>query len=549
MEFTPSKFQKEIFNFIEKGTGNAVINAKAGAGKTTTIVKAMELIKPNKNVLFIAFNRSIEEELSQKLKQYKNVDVKTFHSLGVSLAKKYIKKNNEMEVNEYKYSLYIDKNVDIFLGNEFKLDGNEIRKYKNNLRQLVDFARFNLGQISRDIKRISNKYEIKCVANECEIVPKILNWGIENLDTIDFNDMIWVCVEKDFNVYKKYDYIFIDEAQDSSIVQQKLIDKLKNRGCKTIAIGDEFQCINAFAGADYDAFLNFMKKSDVILDLPISYRCPKEIVNEVQKKFPEIKIEYSNNAIEGKINYDVNPYSPQEGDIVLCRNGLQLVQLYMKYNKINKKSYIKGRNLRYNLLSILNSIKMDELSIDLKNDGVFPRLYQNLFKLINSEIEKTGIVYEDVVYNKEIIDIIDSIKALEILSEGCTNKKYLLEKINIIFINDDEEFNNKGNKEESGVCLSTIHKAKGLEYDNVYILCPSLMPSRHAKKDWEVKSERNLEYVAMTRAKKTLNYISEKLFPTKIFETDNIIERLESIRKKINKTLNLNIEILKNEQK
>lgn len=545
MEFIPSIYQQKIFDFILKGNGNAVINAKAGAGKTTTIVKAMELIKPNKNVLFIAFNRSIEEELSQKLKQYKNVDVKTFHSLGVSLAKKYIKRNNEMEVNEYKYSLYIDKNVNNFLFNEFKLDGNEIRKYKNNLRQLVDFARFNLGQNLRDIKRISNKYEIECVANECEIVPKILNWGIENLDTIDFNDMIWVCVEKDFNVYKKYDYIFIDEAQDSSIVQQKLIDKLKNRGCKTIAIGDEFQCINAFAGADYDAFLNFMKKSDVILDLPISYRCPKEIVNEVQKKFPEIKIEYSNNAIEGKINYDVNPYSPQEGDIVLCRNGLQLVQLYMKYNKVNKKSYIKGRNLRYNLLSILNNIKMDELSIDLKNDGVFPRLYQNLFKLINSEIEKTGIVYEDVIYNKEIIDIIDSIKALEILSEGCVNKKCLLDKINVIFINDDEEFNEKGNKEESGVCLSTIHKAKGLEYDNVYILCPSLMPSRHAKKEWEIKSERNLEYVAMTRAKKTLNYISEKLFPTKMFETDNIIERLESIRKKINKTLNLNIEILK----
>jgi superfamily I DNA/RNA helicase len=125
MEFTPSKFQKEIFNFIEKGTGNAVINAKAGAGKTTTIVKAMELIKPNKNVLFIAFNRSIEEELSQKLKQYKNVDVKTFHSLGVSLAKKYIKKNNEMEVNEYKYSLYIDKKYklyileELYIGNDY----------------------------------------------------------------------------------------------------------------------------------------------------------------------------------------------------------------------------------------------------------------------------------------------------------------------------------------------------------------------------------------------------------------------------------------------
>ena len=551
MEFKPSKYQEEIFNFVRKGNGNAVINAKAGAGKTTTIVNSIKFIKPNKNILFIAFNKSIEEELSKRLSGNKNVDVRTFHSLGVYIARKYIKK--DMKVNEYKYTLYIEKNIQDFLLNENELDGNEIRIYKNNLRQLVDFARFNLAQSPKEIIKIANKYKIDCVANECEIVPEILKWGIENLDIIDFNDMVWLCVEKDFNIYKKYDFIFIDEAQDSSIVQQKLIDKLKNRGCKTIAIGDEFQCINAYAGADQDAFKTFIKKSDIILDLPISYRCPKSIIEKVKNKFPEIKIEAAENAIEGKINYDVSLSAPKEGDIVLCRNGLPLVKLYMKYSKINKKSYIKGRDFKEILISILENIKIDDLSLDLEKDGVFPRLYETLFKNINKEILKTGISYENVIYNKEIIDFIDIIRTLEVLSEGCFNKDCLFEKIKVIFIDDDEfekrDVNKKETKEDSGVCLSTIHKAKGLEYDNVYILCPSLIPSRHAKKDWEIKSEKNLEYVAMTRAKKTLNYISEKEFPTKIYETDIIIKDIEKIREKLNKNLNLNIEIIKNDDK
>ena len=108
-------------------------------------------------------------------------------------------------------------------------------------------------------------------------------------------------------------------------------------------------------------------------------------------------------------------------------------------------------------------------------------------------------------------------------------------KINIIF----------SDNEKDGICLSTIHKAKGLEADNVFILCESLMPSKHARKKWEIESEQNLIYVAITRAKKTLNYISEKMFPANLFgNNENIITELEYQRKRMNNALNINSQIL-----
>ena len=60
----------------------------------------------------------------------------------------------------------------------------------------------------------------------------------------------------------------------------------------------------------------------------------------------------------------------------------------MKYSKINKKSYIKGRDFKEILISILENIKIDDLSLDLEKDGVFPRLYETLFKNINKESPK-----------------------------------------------------------------------------------------------------------------------------------------------------------------
>lgn len=533
--FIPSKYQKSIFDFVSNGIGNAVINAKAGSGKTTTLVEAMKLISSKEKILFVAFNKAIEQELSSRLKEYENVDVRTYHGLGYALLRKSIGKNNPFKVNEYKYITFINNNIQILCPECCSLGNEQLRLFKNNLKQILDFSRFNLAQSVDEIKDICKKYGITPILNECEIVPQILEWGKKHLSEIDYTDMIWLCIENDIRTRTyKYDFIFIDEAQDSSIMQQALIKKCFKRGSRFIAIGDDFQCINAFAGADQDAFKKMQKEPNtIILDLPITYRCPKNIVQYVRDSVG-VEIYAKEDAIDGKINFDVNPYEPKNDDMVLCRNTAHLVKLYMQYNRINKKSYLKGRNIGDMLKTTLLQVSQDYLSKDMLCDGVFPRLYERLFDMINREIGLTGMEYEDVVNTRSVMDYMDTIKALETLSDGIIWKDDLIKKIETIFTDNHKE----------GVCLSTIHKAKGLEADNVFILCPSLMPSKHAKKEWEIVSEQNLIYVAMTRAKKTLNYISEKLFPAKLFGDDNIINELEYQRQRMNKALQTNTNII-----
>lgn len=536
MNFTPSEYQQKIFDFVTKGTGNAVINAKAGSGKTTTLVEAMKLIPSKEKVLFVAFNKSIEQELSSRLTDYPNVEVRTYHSLGYALLRNNLGAQNKVRINEYKYTTFINNNIYTLMPNAAALGKDKIRTLKNNLKQIVDFARFNLAETPKEIKDICKKYDITLVANEPDIVPLILNWGSNQINEIDYTDMIWLCIERNIKTRTyKYDYIFIDEAQDSSIMQQALIKKCFKRGSRFVAIGDEFQCINAFAGADQDAFKRMQSEPNtILLDLPITYRCPKQVV-EFAKHITGVNIEVPETAIEGEINVDVNPYEPKDNDMVLCRNTAHLVKLYMKYNRINKKSYLKGRNIGDTFKTLLLQVRQDYLSRDMMRDGVFPRLYERLFEMINKEISLTGMAYEDVVNTRSIMDFIDTIKALEALSEGLIWKDDLIRKIEVIFTDNDKD----------GVCLSTIHKAKGLEADNVFILCPSLIPSKAAKKDWEIAAEANLEYVAVTRARKSLNYISEKLFPANIFgDNDDVIMELEYQRQRMNRALQINTQVI-----
>ena len=122
----------------------------------------------------------------------------------------------------------------------------------------------------------------------------------------------------------------------------------------------------------------------------------------------------------------------------------------------------------------------------------------------------------------------DVIEGLKTLSEGLVTVDELLNRINTIFQDNGNE----------GVILSTIHKAKGLESDNVYIFYPSLLNSRKNIKEWEKQLEENLIYVAYTRAKKTLNFIKEE--KNNIFLQGNevsnklIKEEIENIINKIN---------------
>lgn len=526
--FIPSKYQQDIFDFIQHGNGNSVINALAGSGKTSTIVNAVKLIPSTCNALFIAFNKEIVKELEKKLAGVKNVQVKTLHSLGLLMIRRNLGTN--IEIDEYKYRTFIKKNIKQLSSADFdKMTTKLMQQYTDNVIQLCDLGRYNLAQCEKDLLQVSARHDIPIIDDECNAVLNVMKWGRENTTSIDFTDMVWLPYELTLNpIGLQYDYIFIDECQDLNAAQRELFLRCFRRGTRFIAVGDKKQAIYSFAGADAESFAKLQNlPNTTTLPLPISYRCPKKVVN-LANQFVDT-MECREGAPDGEIVHNVSIKDIHDGDMVLCRTKMPLIKLHMRYLRMGVKSYVRGQDIGLNLLRMVDKTEQIVLNVSLQKDGVFARLYDDLFEERNRLMIKRGMDLEDATLSNQIMNKYDSIKALEILAEGLTSARDLHDRIENVFA-----------ESADGVCLSTIHKAKGLEANNVYILCKTLMPSRLATQDWEKEQEQNLMYVAYTRAKYKLGFVSEtEISPSAgMIDPSAALTELNYIENKICKLLN-----------
>ena len=320
-----------------------------------------------------------------------------------------------------------------------------------------------------------------------------------------------------------YDWVFFDEAQDASLCTIQLFLKCIKRGGRFVSVGDKNQSVNMFAGSSEDAF-DFMKNypNTTFFELPITYRCAKNIVAFANQLVPNMFAR--EDAPDGVIVQNCHIKDIKEGDMVLCRSKAPLVRLYVKLLRKNINCYIKGSDIGANLINELEKIDKEVLNADLSGDGVFAQLWDKFFTERNKLIQTRGLDYDDATLSSYMMEKYDVINTLLILSEKHKTKSDLIQHIREIFQEDSK-----------GVCLSTIHKAKGLEADNVYILCHSTMPSKLAVRDWEKLQEQNLMYVAYTRAKNLLGFVSEKeIKPSGTSqEPMDIINELSYIEKKV----------------
>lgn len=435
-----------------------------------------------------------------------------------------------IEIDEYKYRTFIKKNIKQLSSADFdKMTTKLMQQYTDNVIQLCDLGRYNLAQCEKDLLQVSARHDIPIIDDECNAVLNVMKWGRENTTSIDFTDMVWLPYELTLNpIGLQYDYIFIDECQDLNAAQRELFLRCFRRGTRFIAVGDKKQAIYSFAGADAESFAKLQNlPNTTTLPLPISYRCPKKVVN-LANQFVDT-MECREGAPDGEIVHNVSIKDIHDGDMVLCRTKMPLIKLYMRYLRMGVKSYVRGQDIGLNLLRMVDKTEQIVLNVSLQKDGVFARLYDDLFEERNRLMIKRGMDLEDATLSNQIMNKYDSIKALEILAEGLTSARDLHDRIENVFA-----------ESADGVCLSTIHKAKGLEANNVYILCKTLMPSRLATQDWEKEQEQNLMYVAYTRAKYKLGFVSEtEISPSAgMIDPSAALTELNYIENKICKLLN-----------
>ena len=515
IEYEPSQYQKAIFDYIQHEKGNLVVEAAAGSGKTYTLVKALSLIPQDKRVLMTAFNKDIVKELTKKVKEFPNVEVRTLHGLGMILTTRGLRIGG-MKPEGYKYTQLIYNHwQDLTKTNINKLSRNARKSFVENTKKLVDFGRFYLATTRSEMIELMTKYDIPCVADEVDVALKVMAIGGKNLDSIDYTDMIWMPHIYDLHLQEcEYDFIMVDECQDLNVAERNLVLRCLKKGGRLIAVGDSNQCIYGFSGSDPDSFRAIQSiPNTVSMPLSISYRCPESVVKFAQNLVPSI--EAKQGAEEGVILDCVSLDDVHDGDMVLCRNNAPLLQVYCKLLEQGKRAYIRGSDVGKNLQNIVIGTHKDYLHTNLKQDGVFIRLYEDLFNSRKAIMERYGISQEDAMKHETIQAKLDMIRALEVLGADLTTTEQLTKKIGDIFPKND-----KG----EGIMLSTVHKAKGLEADNVFIACASLMPSKSALDEWQVQQERNLMYVAYTRAKKVLGFLNEEETP----DFDNFSSKLEA---------------------
>lgn len=532
-DFTPSSYQLAIFDYIQNEKGNLVIEACAGSGKTSTILKSLLYIPADKQVLLAAFNNDIVQELKKRTKEMPNVTAQTCHSLGLSILKSTLSNDFALELCPYKYNAYIKANLrHLTPVNTYSL-GHNFKKYCENISTLVDLGRAYLCKTLKDILNVSDKYGIETIADEADVAFNVMKWGKENLNTIDFTDMIWL--PNIMNLPSSgflYDFIYIDEAQDLNKAQRELILKCRKEDTRIISAGDQNQCLYTFNGADPDSFSELKAIPNTIsLPLSITYRCADNIVEYAQKLVPTI--EKNTDGRKGIIEYDSSIDDALPGDMILCRNNAPLAKIYNQLIKNGKNAVIRGKDIGSGLLLLIDSMKQKTIGSPYLGDGLLTRLYAYLFETRDKIMRKEGIDEKMALESPFVANLLDSIRTIEVLSDGINDVETLREKIKSIF---GDKIKRKKD-EETPIYLSTIHKAKGLEADNVFIACPSLMPSKRAKLKWEIQQEYNLMYVAYTRAKNKLSFLDESDFSDFDIYSAAGVNVLKTIEAQVNRIL------------
>lgn len=467
MPFTPSKYQQSIFQWAIQDHGNLVVQASAGSGKTTTLEKLYSMLSGS--VLLMAFNKSIADELAIRLP---NATVGTYHKIGLSIVSK---SYGRVQIDN-------DKNWKLMRG----YLGESAKYLQSPIKKLASMVKNNLtNDNDKDLWELVEYYGIELNGNQSDIfatVRFLIQSAKNNPKVIDFDDMIWLPNVLDLKG-DTFDWILVDELQDTNKAQSELISRVANGNSRVVGVGDPFQSIYAFRGANSNAIDDFISRWNAqTLPLSITYRNPKSVVSLVNDQFPDIPLECWDNAQDGlveMIQYEKALEQMSVGDMILCRVNADLVAPCFQMIRKGVKAVIRGRDIGSNLASLVRKMKAYSMT-DLfsKLDGY----YQNeSAKLLAAEKEM------------QLQNLTDKVNTIYALSDGINSVDELLERITSVFSDDN-----------AAIMFSSIHKAKGLEADRVFILRPDLLPHPMAKKSWERTQERNLEYVCYTRSKREL---------------------------------------------
>lgn len=461
----PTREQFDILTAVSGGTSNLLIRALAGTGKTSTldlIEKAVD-VKP---ILCLAFNKKIAETMEKRF--LSTTTVRTLNGLGhriwsktcsgsitldpkksQSILAELIKDLKPRSLQQEAWDVYWPIIHAVAMAKSLGYVPDEVFP---SARRLIDRDTFHQSLDEQPTEFAG------------ELIDTVLALSIRQAyrGLIDYNDQIYMCALFG-GTYPRFPFIMVDEAQDLSPTNHAMLDKLMHSGCRLIAVGDSFQSIYAFRGAQQGGMAEAQAKFRMTpMDLSVSFRCPRAVVEAARWRVPHFKWMKEGGHVERL--QELLPDDIGEAATFICRNNAPLFRLGLQLLSMGRSISISGSEIGPKLIGIMRKLGPESSSrgqlLGLVDDWLAERLAKD---------------------SKSAPDLAACMKVFA--SHGTTLAQAITYAEHLF-------------KQTGSIKLMTIHKAKGLEFNCVYFL------DRWLCRDDE--QDLNLQYVAQTRAKDKL---------------------------------------------
>jgi DNA helicase II / ATP-dependent DNA helicase PcrA len=468
----PSKEQQDIYDFVSNSKGNLIVEASAGSGKTTVLIETTKLLDPEKKVLLCAFNKAIADELNERTPPH--TECRTTHSL----AKRYCDRNL-CQTNPKKLHSAIDYLVN---GPLSQLKMVLYESYKD-VTSLVGMAKAYLLP-PRDKKAFADLIKQLGLSSLAlgveELAYAAFNMTALDLKSCDFDDQLYFTVMHKW-FQPEYDIVLADEMQDMSKVQHELIKGILKPEGRLICVGDPKQSIYRFRGTQSNT-MSIVKEEFKCNELPLhtTWRCPQAVVALANEIVPNTVARLD--AKEGNvqhITFDDVVNKAYDNDFYIARTNSLVVKMAMRF--LNKKKPFRVQNKDQIRNAIKKVKKWTTKKRYLSADEIIIRCKKHRASNLgeNDDIQIIASIALQYDTSDEILDALQSIS---------------------------------GSRHRKGPLLMTVHGAKGLETDNVFLCIENLPHEKTKPSDIEgLKQEINMAYVAITRAQKNLYLVQEDI--------------------------------------
>lgn len=463
--------QEAIIHAARTTKSNLLINALAGAAKTTTLEFLCKYM-PVQPTLSLAFNKRIAEEMTSRLPGH--VTSKTMNAVGHRVWA--AATGRRMVVDTRKSYSLLKSLVDALPSDDRR---EAYHDFSDTLR-IIAFAKrsgyippsITYGKPLINEETFYDSLEEPPTGLQRQLVDAVLVSSIRAAydGQIDFDDQLYMPTLFGGS-FPKFPLVLGDEIQDFSAINIAMLIKLVTG--RFIGVGDPWQSIYAFRGAQCTGMSTIQDKFNCVpYPLSVSFRCPRAIVEAVRWRVPHMQYRKEGGHVETIDLLEIGQIP--DGAAIICRNNAPLFRLAIKLLSNGRGVHLVGSDLGPGLIKTLKKLGHEALTTDEVLEEIDDWERERLAKVKNKAATA------------------DKADCLRVFAEFGATLGGAITYCESLFAG------------RGAIQLLSGHKSKGLEWDVVYHLDPWRIPSPFATSPEDLEQEKNLRYVISTRAKETL---------------------------------------------